>query len=274
MSIAGLALWALVALIVVVGLGFFARAVCDNPRNDPNTGMLSALLRLYTRLVHRVRYEGLSLIPPAGEPTLFVCNHTAGIDPMLVHLVSGHDIRWMMARDMRTPILETFWNWMRIIDVDRIAGDPAAAREALRELAQGGTVGIFPEGGLERPARGLDLQLTYVFLDARDLQRERALSGRQSHQCTFRVRYAVPGTGFSAVVRGSVVGERPCYETDASGDTQEVRDDPYLSLDARVEQTLGDYVAVFAGADNLAGAGGRYLNIRPRGFYAGLRLDY
>ena len=123
MSIAGLALWALVALIVLVGLGFFARAVCDNPRNDPNTGMLSALLRLYTRLVHRVRYEGLSLIPPAGEPTLFVCNHTAGIDPMLVHLVSGHDIGWMMARDMRTPILETFWNWMRIIDVDRIAGE-------------------------------------------------------------------------------------------------------------------------------------------------------
>ncbi|MCB9656809.1 MAG: TonB-dependent receptor [Sandaracinaceae bacterium] len=125
-----------------------------------------------------------------------------------------------------------------------------------------------------RPARGLDLQLTYVFLDARDLQRERALSGRPRHRGTFRVRYAVPGTGFSAVVRGSVVGERPFYETDASGDTQEVRDDPYLSLDARVEQTLGDYVAVFAGADNLAGAGGRYLNIRPRGFYAGLRLDY
>lgn len=155
MSIAGLALWALFALIVLVGLGLFARAVCDNPRNDPSTGMLAAILRLYTRLMHRVRYEGLGLIPPAGSPTLFVCNHTAGIDPLLVHLVAGHDIRWMMARDMRTSRLETFWNWMRIIDVDRIAGDPAAARQALRELAQGGTVGIFPEGGLERPARQL-----------------------------------------------------------------------------------------------------------------------
>jgi 1-acyl-sn-glycerol-3-phosphate acyltransferase len=154
-SIAGLALWALFALIVLVGLGFFARAVCNNPRHEPSTGMLAAILRLYTRIVHRVRYEGLGLIPPSGRPTLFVCNHTAGIDPLLVHLVSGHDIRWMMARDMRTPMLETFWNWMRIIDVDRIAGDPAAAREALRELAQGGSVGIFPEGGLERPPRQL-----------------------------------------------------------------------------------------------------------------------
>ena len=133
MSIAGLALWALFALIVLVGLGFFARAVCNNPRHEPSTGMLAAILRLYTRIVHRVRYEGLGLIPPSGRPTLFVCNHTAGIDPLLVHLVSGHDIRWMMARDMRTPMLETFWNWMRIIDVDRIAGDPAA-EEALFHL--------------------------------------------------------------------------------------------------------------------------------------------
>ncbi len=155
MFTAGLVLWALVALIVLVGLGFFARTVCDNPRQEPTTGLLAGILRLYNRLMHRVRYEGLGHIPPVGKPTLFVCNHTAGIDPLLVHLASGHDIRWMMARDMRTPMLETFWNWMRIIDVDRIAGDPAAAREALRELAQGGSVGIFPEGGLERPTNQL-----------------------------------------------------------------------------------------------------------------------
>lgn len=155
MSIAGLVLWVLVALIVLTGFGYFARAVCDNPRHDPDTGILSAFLRIYARVIHRVRYEGLELIPHAGEPTLFVCNHTAGIDPMLVHLVSGHDIRWMMARDMRTRLLEPFWKWMRIIDVDRVTGDPAAAREALRHLAAGGSVGIFPEGGLERPPRQL-----------------------------------------------------------------------------------------------------------------------
>lgn len=144
-----------VAILSLIGLGFLSRALCDNPRNDPTTGIVSAALRVYLRLVHRVRYEGLALIPPPGQPTLFVCNHTAGIDPMLVHLASGHDIRWMMARDMRAPLLEPFWEWMRIIDVDRLAGDPAAAREALRHLASGGSVGIFPEGGLERPARQL-----------------------------------------------------------------------------------------------------------------------
>lgn len=152
---AGPVLWVLGLLLALVGLGFISRAVCDNPRGDPSTGVLSAILRLYARLVHRVRYEGLSHVPPPGGPTLFVCNHTAGIDPLLVHLAAGHDIRWMMAGDMRTPVLEPFWNWMRIIDVDRVAGDPAAAREALRHLAAGGSVGIFPEGGLERPVRQL-----------------------------------------------------------------------------------------------------------------------
>ncbi len=148
----GAVLWGFVALIALVGFGFLARAACDNPRNDPDTGMLSATLRLYARLVHRVRYQGLEYIPHADQPTLFVCNHTAGIDPILVHLVTGHDIRWMMADDMRSPSLEAFWKWMRIIDVDRVSGDPAAAREALRHLLSTGTVGIFPEGGLERPA--------------------------------------------------------------------------------------------------------------------------
>ena len=125
-----------------------------------------------------------------------------------------------------------------------------------------------------QPMRGLDVQLTYVFLDARDLQRGRALTGRPRHRATFRARYSVPGTGFSAIVRGSVVGQRPFYETAENGEVERVLDDPYLSLDARLEQRVGEYVALFAGADNLAGAGGRYLNLRPRGFYAGLRVDY
>ncbi|MBK6812349.1 MAG: TonB-dependent receptor [Sandaracinaceae bacterium] len=125
-----------------------------------------------------------------------------------------------------------------------------------------------------RPVPGLDLQVAYVFLDARDLQRDRWLTGRSRHRGTFRARYSHADAGFSATVRGSLVGQRPFYETDANGDDKEVMDDPYLSLDVRLEQRVGDLVGLFVGADNLAGAGGRYLSIRPRGFYAGLSVDY
>lgn len=156
MPTAELIFWLVALAAALVLFGFAARALCDNPRNDPIYGLVYRLFRIYTRLMHKPTYTGIAHIPPVdGKPTLFVCNHTAGVDPVLVHLASKHDTRWMMASDMRAPRYETFWNWMRIIDVDRTNGDPASARKALRHLAQGGSVGIFPEGGLERPPKQL-----------------------------------------------------------------------------------------------------------------------
>ncbi len=149
-------LWVVLVLAGLIAIGFAARALMDNPRNDPFYGIVDAFTRLYLRLVHKPRVEGLSQVPSFGErPVVFVCNHTAGLDPVLVQIYSKHDIRWMMALDMRAPAFEGFWNWVNIIDVDREGGDAKAAREALRHLAQGGSVGIFPEGGLERPRRQL-----------------------------------------------------------------------------------------------------------------------
>lgn len=156
MLVAELILGLAVTLTALALLGWIARALCDNPRSDPIYGLVRWAFRIYLRLVHKPVYTGIANIPPAdGTPTIFVCNHTAGLDPVLVHIPSRHDIRWMMAKDMRSPRFEGFWNWMRIIDVDRTASDPASAREALRHLADGGSVGIFPEGGLERPPKQL-----------------------------------------------------------------------------------------------------------------------
>ena len=156
MPIAELILWSLATLATLILFGFLARALCDNPRNDPTYGILFHGFRIYLRLMHKPIYSGLDNIPQDdGTPTIFVCNHTAGLDPILVHIPSRRDIRWMMAKDMRTPRFDAFLDWMRIIDVDRINGDPGSARVALRHLAGGGSVGIFPEGGLERPPKQL-----------------------------------------------------------------------------------------------------------------------
>ena len=59
----------------------------------------------------------------------------------------------MMAQDMRVPALEWFWQFARIIFVDREGRDLTGTREAIRHVKRGGILGIFPEGGLERPAR-------------------------------------------------------------------------------------------------------------------------
>jgi 1-acyl-sn-glycerol-3-phosphate acyltransferase len=84
-------------------------------------------------------------------PLLVVCNHTAGVDPLLVQSACSFFVRWMMGKDMRLAWLRDVWDWLDIIDVDRKGRDTRAARVALRALRDRCVVGIFPEGRIERP---------------------------------------------------------------------------------------------------------------------------
>lgn len=132
---------------------WFCRWIMDNPRGDPVTGLILRGMEVYSALVHRVRYEGLEHVPAVvnAGPLVVVCNHTAGIDPVLVQAGRKFEVRWMMATDMRVPALEPIWELAHIIGVNRVGRDTTSAREALRHLRSGGVLGVFPEGGIERP---------------------------------------------------------------------------------------------------------------------------
>jgi 1-acyl-sn-glycerol-3-phosphate acyltransferase len=149
-------------LVAVVALwllwAWAASRLTANPRHDALYGLGLLFTRLYTRLVHGLRAHGTQHIPAdlAERGLLVVVNHTAGVDPVLVQAAFPHEIRWMMARDMMTPALAAWWDWLGVIPVERsgpgkAGSDAAAAREAIRHLKSGGVVGLFPEGGLERP---------------------------------------------------------------------------------------------------------------------------
>ncbi len=160
---------------ILLGLGlWFLWAVCcarlaRRPRpGDPVAGIVWQAVRQYAYVWHRMRvvvwrpagvvesarprespeYPHLS---PTPGPLIVVANHTAGVDPMLVQAACRFEIRWLMAADMRSPMLEDFWQWARIIFISRSAGDSASIRETLRHLEGGGVIGLFPEGGIERP---------------------------------------------------------------------------------------------------------------------------
>lgn len=127
------------------------------PRPGLVGGIVYRTIRLYARWAHSLEVEGADLIPP-GEgagPLVIVCNHTAGIDPVLVQVPCPFEIRWVMAEDMRSPRLRAVWDWASVIFVDRAGRDAAGAREAVRHLRAGGVLGIFPEGRIERPQRRL-----------------------------------------------------------------------------------------------------------------------
>ena len=150
--------WTILGLALWLALAFLVRWLLDNPREDLLTGIACRSFLTYGKLVHRLLVEGADNIPRERHPgpLVVVANHTAGVDPLLVQGVCPFEIRWMMAEDMRVGGLEWFWSWARIIFVDRQGHrDLHGAREAIRHLKSGGVLGIFPEGGLERPPREL-----------------------------------------------------------------------------------------------------------------------
>jgi len=148
----------LVAILVVVALplfGWVGRAIFGNPRGDFESGFAFLAGRVYVGAMHALRIRGRKRIPGAGGcgPLIVACNHTAGVDPILVQAACPFFIRWVMAQDMREARLEWFWRWWEVIFVDRATRDSSGMRVALRHLASGGVIGIFPEGALERPPR-------------------------------------------------------------------------------------------------------------------------
>lgn len=118
-------------------------------------------VQIYSRLVHRLRVEGRQHIPARSalglgdRPLILVANHTAGVDPVLIQAALPFEVRWVMAEDMRIDALEPLWRYVRIIFVDRQSGEGVGMREALRHLKSCGSLGVFPEGGIERPPRRL-----------------------------------------------------------------------------------------------------------------------
>lgn len=115
--------------------------------------LLMPFLRLGARLIHRLRFEGWDLVPReiGPEGLIVVANHTSGTDPVLAQLRVGATIRWMMDRTQMVWPTGWFWRRLRVIPIDFGPGDSSAFREALGHLRQGGVLGLFPEGGIERP---------------------------------------------------------------------------------------------------------------------------
>lgn len=134
-----------------------AHLILSNPTGHAAGGIVWRMFQVYVRVVHRLRVEGREHVPQSRRPgpLIVVSNHTAGVDPVLIQAVCRFKIRWMMAADMQVPELNWLWEIGDVITVHRGQRDVGAARESIRHLKQHGVLGIFPEGGIERPAEQL-----------------------------------------------------------------------------------------------------------------------
>ncbi|MFN9720746.1 MAG: lysophospholipid acyltransferase family protein, partial [Planctomycetota bacterium] len=115
------------------------------------------LLRFHRFFFSRVTQNNRSTIPEHG-PAIIVSNHTSPVDPSLIWYRHFSEFKrprirvigFMMAKEyykLRGPV-----GWicraMESIPVERSGRDMAPIREALRRLADGHLLGLFPEGRL------------------------------------------------------------------------------------------------------------------------------
>lgn len=84
---------------------------------------------------------------PAGQGAVLVCNHRSSVDPFYLQLPAGQPIHWMVAREYcKHRLFGWFLRICMVIPVRRGGVDTSATKMAIRLAAEGGYVGMFPEG--------------------------------------------------------------------------------------------------------------------------------
>ena len=121
----------------------------DLPEKRFVSRVLHAANRAFTHLYHHLEVFGACTLPKTG-PAIVVCNHTSALDPHLVQSPCRRLITWMMAKEFYDLwYLKPVFHQLGVIPVTRSGRDTSATRAALRALAGGQLLGIFPEGRIE-----------------------------------------------------------------------------------------------------------------------------
>ena len=121
--------------------------------------LIRAFVRLLFRLALRLEIEGREHLPPGG-PLIIIGNHFSIFEAplLMVFLPYGDRITWLAATELQeSRILKALIQLFNVIPVWRGQPDRAALRRAFDWLAEGGLVGIMPEGGVDDSLRHLTL---------------------------------------------------------------------------------------------------------------------
>ncbi|MCG8403636.1 MAG: MFS transporter [Phycisphaerales bacterium] len=101
----------------------------------------------------RTRREGVCTIPIDG-PVIVAANHNSTLDPFVLGATSPNRVPgYMIAVEYaRIPIFRRLVEAVECVPVNRSGVDTASVKAALRHLAAGKLLGIFPQGRVQNPA--------------------------------------------------------------------------------------------------------------------------
>ncbi len=100
-------------------------------------------------LLYAARVAGRSNVPRTG-PVVLAANHIGFLDGALVLAMAPRPSRFLVLAKTFEGFVGWVLHWSGQIPIDQGRGDRRALGEALAVLAEGGVIGIFPEGGRGR----------------------------------------------------------------------------------------------------------------------------
>jgi len=122
------------------------------PRRRLLRGMLRALVRLLLPLLADVRIRGQENFPRRG-PLIVVGNHTAAMEVVMMAVYPPRQVEFMGSIDVpHDPFMARIIGLYGFLPVFRGNVSPSSMQAGVEVLAQGGVLGIFPEGGIWEPA--------------------------------------------------------------------------------------------------------------------------
>lgn len=108
--------------------------------------ILKVLFQMIFRLFFTVEYYGVENIPKTGAAVL-AGNHPSYLDPILIYTVSERPVRFLAWDKIFTiPLLGHFVRSFGAIPVNLSKKDSNAFEQAMKVLAEGDLIALFPEG--------------------------------------------------------------------------------------------------------------------------------
>ncbi len=142
MQLAAVIFFAIIAVVII------AAVVASFRKGDmsPLQCVMWVIAYLITKLLWRARWLNTPQIP-AGQGAIIVCNHRSSVDPFFIQSATGRKIHWMVAREYcQHAAFGGFLRACEVIPVNRGGIDTASTKTAIRLAAEGGVVGMLPEG--------------------------------------------------------------------------------------------------------------------------------
>jgi 1-acyl-sn-glycerol-3-phosphate acyltransferase len=110
--------------------------------------------------------HGEEKVPEKG-PLIVAANHRRFFDPVFVSMAVPRRLRWMAKKELFAFPFGRFFTFLGAFPVDRKGGGRTALRVAIEFLAEGRTLGIFPEGTRRKEGVSLEVKRGAALLAAR-----------------------------------------------------------------------------------------------------------